>query len=137
MQRSLRLERTSTQDAATMSALEIVKVIKQRSDRTSESDRTDTTTNKKWWQKDFVTIEPDTPDTNEIILTVSRSKALIESISQTAIKHLKYAGYSVVSVQGETKIYPSLYIPLSQNLKWQGIQTILENCGYEVTVIAG
>ncbi|MGB3204757.1 MAG: hypothetical protein WBB28_07220 [Crinalium sp.] len=111
--------------------LEIVKVIKAGTN-TSLTDSTNTA--KSWWQEDFVTIEP---DTDELILTVSRSKALIGTINEKAIKQLNFAGYSVLRVRGELREYPSLYIPLSFDYQWQGIKTILENCGYKVTVIAG
>ena len=112
--------------------LEIVKVIKAG---TNQSE-TNTTTNKKWWQEPFVTVEPET-DTDELILTISESKALIGKINEKTIKQLSFAGYSVLRVQGEFKEYPSLYIPLSRHATWEGIKTILENCGYKVTVIAG
>ena len=80
MQRSLRQWRTSTKDAATMSAkLEIVKVIKAGTN-TSLTDSTNTA--KNWWKEDFVTV-PET-DTDEIILTVSESKALIGQIQRLA-----------------------------------------------------
>ena len=115
--------------------LEIVKVIKAGTNTQTE---TDSTTNKDWWKQPFVTIEPETDaETDEMILTVSRSKALIGKINTKTIKQLTFAGYSVLKVDGEFQIYPSLYIPLSRHATWQGIKTILENCGYKVTVIAG
>ncbi len=117
-----------------MSALEIIKVIKAGSETETETDTT--TKSKSWWQEDFVTVEAE-EDTDEVILTVSMSKALIGKINEKAIKQLNFGGYSVLRVSGELREYPTLYIPLSLDNQWQGVKTILENCGYKITVLAG
>ena len=89
--------------------------------------------NSNWWKEDLVTVAP---DTKNVQLTISRQKAtIVGHLSETVITQLHWAGYTVLSF--ETDEYGSsgsLTVPLTPTLRWQGIQTILANNGYQVTV---
>ena len=91
-------------------------------------------TQSDWWKQDWARLEA---ETKEIRLTISGQKAMVVGmISEAAIAQMHWAGYAVCKVEGENGFYRSLSIPLTTNLQWQGIQTILTNLGYEINLIA-
>ena len=86
-----------------------------------------------WWKQDWVTA---TPDTKNIQLTISNKKAMVVGvISPETIAQLRWAGYTVLMFENdEYGSSGSLAIPLTPTLKWEGIQRILTNNKYDVTV---
>jgi hypothetical protein len=75
---------------------------------------------------------------NSVQLLVSSHRVhIVGIISEQGIKQLHLAGYAVCRFAGEYGIYSkSLSVPLGNGLPWQGVKTILENCGQRVIVKA-
>ncbi|MGG6267228.1 hypothetical protein [Leptolyngbya sp. AN10] len=75
---------------------------------------------------------------SEVRLTISEQAVnVVGTLTDDMIKMLQWAEYSVVRQEGSNGYLSGSHtVPLSSDRTWNGVQSILQNCGAAVIVVA-